>query len=147
MLTIEESIEISRPPQTVYEFVADYRNAQKFLAGFDSFEALDAPTASLGGRIRATGSILGVRVDSVFEVIELEPNKLIRTRSVQGPAGESSWRFEQVGSGTRVTLSMGLESTSGLGGVIQRMVTSTIRDTVRESLSRLGREFGSAPAR
>ena len=141
MLTIEERIEIQRPPEAVYEFVADYRNAQKFLVAFDRFEAVDAPTASLGGRIRASGRVLGVRVDSVFEVIELERGKLIRTRSIQGPAGESSWRFEPRGSGTKVTLSMGLDSGVGLGGVIQRMVTDTIRGTIRESLVRLGKQF------
>lgn len=141
MLTIEESIEIPRSPQAVYEFVSDYRNAPKFMAGFDSFEVLDAPTASPGSRIRASGSILGMRVDSVLEVIEIEPNRLIRIRSLHGPSGESSWRFEQLGLGTKVTLSMVLE---GTGGIIQRMVTSMIRDTVRESLARLGREFGSA---
>ena len=144
MLTIEESVEISRPPQTVYEFVADYRNAQRILAGFESFEALDTPTASLGARIRATARIFGVRLDTVFEVVELEPGRIIRTRSIEGPPGESTWRFEQSGAGSTVTLSMSVDTIGGLGGAIQQMVAGTIRDTIRKSLGRLSRELGPA---
>ncbi len=137
MLTIEETIEIPLPPHAVYDYVADSRNAKNFMVGFDRFEPLGSPVAELGARIDATGRLLGVSVHSVFEIVELKPGALIRTRSIEGPAGEALWRFQPNGTGALVKLSMGLESPGRLGAIIQRLVEGAVRQNLRQSLAKL----------
>ncbi|MAG36096.1 MAG: hypothetical protein CL878_07625 [Dehalococcoidia bacterium] len=61
------------------------------------------PTA-VGTRFRFGLEFMGMVADSVDEVVDFEPNRLIRSRAVDGVDHTASWQLEPVGDDGAVTL-------------------------------------------
>ncbi len=103
-MRIEESVEINRPPQEVFEYVANPENLPEWTG--TAIEARkDTPGPLLEGSSFTTiGKFLGRRFETPFEVTAHDFPRLHSHKSTGGPFPmEWTLTFEEVAGGTRYT--------------------------------------------
>ncbi len=86
--TIEASVTIERPVQTVFEFYREFRNLPKFLGDVMAIEPIDRTTS----RWTIQGP-LGIRARWKIRITEERPNELIRYETVGPPGLRTSWEI------------------------------------------------------
>jgi carbon monoxide dehydrogenase subunit G len=129
------TIEIARPVEEVFAFLADATNDRKWRSG-----VLDITRKSGDG----VGAVyeqgvkgpFGRRVPADVEITALEPDRRIGFRAIAGPVRpEGSYELEPAGAGTRVTFSL-RAAPSGLAKLMTPMVSRTMQSEVAQ-LARL----------
>jgi uncharacterized protein YndB with AHSA1/START domain len=125
------TVEIHRPPDEVFAFLADGETGPQWRAG-----VLDVRLRSGDG----VGAIyeqgvkgpFGRRVPADYEITALEPGQHIAFRAIAGPVRpEGSYELEPVDGGTRVTFSLSC-SPSGFAKLMTPMVAKTMRSEVAQ---------------
>jgi len=111
MPTFESSIEIRRPVEAVFAFVADRRNGPQWQGTMKEIQVTPDGPPTVGTRSTQVVSFLGLKLEAKDEVTALEPNRSISFKSTSGPASmEATWRFEATGEGTRLSGTYRVES-------------------------------------
>jgi uncharacterized protein YndB with AHSA1/START domain len=131
------TVEIARPPQDVFAFLADGRNGHRWRPG-----VLDvAHKSGTGvGAIYEQGvkGPFGRRVPADYEITSYEPDTRLAFRAIAGPVRpEGSYELEPTDRGTRVTFSLRCSPT-GFARLMTPMVAKTMRSEVAQ-LDRLRR--------
>lgn len=85
MIKIELDINIYRPLQEVFAFVATPENDFHWQYGTLVSAQVSDGEIGLGARFRAVGHFMGRRMESVYEITEFEPNQRYGFRSRSGP--------------------------------------------------------------
>jgi uncharacterized membrane protein len=103
-MRIEESVEINRPLDKVYEYVANPENLPEWTGTVIETQK-DTPGPLLeGSTFTSVGKFLGRRVESPFEVTAHQSSRLHSHKSTGGPLPtEWTLTFEEVAGGTRYT--------------------------------------------
>ena len=102
MVKVEASVDIERPIEEVFAYVADPTKTPEW-----SSIALECTPEGSGGigvgsRIRTVGKFLGRRLESTLEVTEYDAPRKFAMRAVSGPVHfEMERRLESIGQGTR----------------------------------------------
>lgn len=140
MPTVEESITIQRSPDDVWAFVAKTENLPVIESQMTHIEQLTEGEVGLGTRWKGATNVLGRKLDWVTEMVEFEPPRRSKTRSVEGKLPfEVTFTLTPSGDGTELTYR--LEAESGLGGVFGRLgdplVERAQARTVRTNLANL----------
>lgn len=141
MPTIEENAFIDRPPQEVFDYVAEPANLPVWDSSIVHAERLDNGPMAVGSRMKGTSKILGRRFDWTTEVVEFEPPRRSSMRSVDGDLIFTvTFTTEPEGSGTRIT--QRVDADSGLGGVFGKIADPLVQKaqarTTRANLETLG---------
>jgi uncharacterized membrane protein len=141
MPTIEENAFIDRPPQEVFDYVAEPANLPVWDSSIVHAERLDNGPMGVGSRMKGTSKILGRRFDWTTEVVEFEPPRRSSMRSVDGDLKFTvTFTTEPEGSGTRIT--QRVDADSGLGGVFGKIADPLVQKaqarTTRANLETLG---------
>lgn len=101
---IEHSVEIDRPVEDVFCFIAKPENETKWRAGLTTSEVTsDGPMAegSTGHRVL---SFLGRKMENDWTVTGLTPNRRIAVSSTSGRTSyDSAYHLEAAGEGTKLT--------------------------------------------
>ena len=106
MITIETSLEIRRPVEAVFAFVADPHNEPQWERTVKEARVSPDGPPAVGTRVTKVGTFLGVKLEATNEITALEPNARLRMKGTSGPASmEATFRFEAVGEGTRLRFS------------------------------------------
>jgi uncharacterized protein YndB with AHSA1/START domain len=148
MPVTEETVVISRPPQEVFEFLANFEN----LSSFDAFvtasgQVRDGPPG-LGTRGRGTTRYMGQQFDWMVEFTEFEPPRRMVSRSVEGKRDViATFTLEPADGGTRVTERLETAAMDGLLGrlpdpLVNRLLGRSLRGNLK-TLSRVLAEHGS----
>ncbi|MEM7288593.1 MAG: SRPBCC family protein [Actinomycetota bacterium] len=136
MTDITASIEIGRPADEVFAYLADMANNPTWQKGQQSCEWTSDPPLRLGSTYDQVASFLGKTIRSSFEVTEFEDGRLIRivstggsmpidvTRSVE-PIGDDRCRVHARVRG-EAPRAMRL-----LGPVLDRLVRSSVTKDYR----------------
>jgi hypothetical protein len=97
MARIQKSIVINAPLEEVFEFAADWKNAEKFYEGVSGLEPVTEKTRGDGARFacKARNPVIG---DIAYEVeySDLVENVGWTVRGVKGPKFVERWRFERL---------------------------------------------------
>ncbi len=103
-MRVEESVEIDRPPEEVYEYVANPENLPEW-TGTVIETRKDTPGPLLeGSTFTSVAKFLGRRIESPFEVTAHQSSRLHSHKSMGGPLPtEWTLTFEEVAGGTRYT--------------------------------------------
>ena len=103
-MRIEESVEINRPPERVFEYVANAENLPEW-AGTVIETRKDTPGPLLeGSTFTFVGKFLGRKIESPFKVTAHEFPQRHTHKSTGGPLPtEWTLTFEEVAGGTRYT--------------------------------------------
>jgi uncharacterized protein YndB with AHSA1/START domain len=115
MFTIATTIE--RPPDEVFDFIANIGNSPRWFSAVTAVEPLSEGTVGEGARYRFERNLPSGAAANEVEVTEYTPRDAITLTSRTGPT-PFSYRFSVApdGPGARVTL-QGEISGEGLGGV------------------------------
>jgi len=102
---VEESIEIGRPVEEVFAYVANPENLPEW-SGL-AIEVKEAPEPlSEGDTFTAVGKFLGRRFETPYERASYEPNRRYTDRATGGPIPDQEWTYtfeEASGDTTRLT--------------------------------------------
>lgn len=130
---------IAAPPEQVFDYVADYRNALRFMHNFEEFRPIGALAAGPGARARAKGRLLGLAVHTTFEIVAYErPGRLV-SRSYDGVRGTAVWEFAPQGEGTAVTFSSTYELPRLIRGPLRRAAERAVMQNAGQTLEKLKR--------
>ena len=131
MAHAEESITIARPVNTVFDFVLDGTKNPLWRPSVLDIERMPSKSSGVGvvykQGLKGPG---GRRIEGDYEIIECQPNTLIRFQVIKGPARPSgTYRFEPEGNSTRVTFTLHFEP-KGLARLMDPMIAKTMRSEV-----------------
>jgi uncharacterized protein YndB with AHSA1/START domain len=133
MIRFENTVEINRPIEEVFPFIADFENLPRW-----NYYVLNVRQISDG--LPGAGTIYHqVRKDDTqdFEIVDFQPYHKIAVRTTAGstPAFERVFTFEATPAGTR--LIDGWELETGLNQLVERLGAGKIKAAVAENLGKL----------
>ena len=104
-MRVEESIEINRPLQEVFNYVSDVGNYPEWMAhALEVLKDTEDPPQQ-GDRFTLAIKSVGRRFDTPYERTSYEPKRRYTDRAVGGPIPNQRWdcTFQEVPGGTRLT--------------------------------------------
>ena len=131
-------IEIERPRLEVAEYAADPDTAT---AWYENIKQVDWPEderpLAVGSKMTFTAEFLGRKLSYTYEVREHDPGRKLVMSTADGPFPmETTYAWEDVGAGTRMTLRNRGEP-SGFSKVAGPMMAAAMRRANRKDLARL----------
>ena len=84
MLEVQASIDIDRPPQVVFDYIADMANNPRWQGGMRECRWTSEPPLRLDSTYDQEAKFLGKTIVSSFEVTEFEPGRRIRICTTGG---------------------------------------------------------------
>jgi uncharacterized protein YndB with AHSA1/START domain len=136
MKTAEFSITIARPLEGVFAVLSDVEKTAAWNSSAVEEQWTTPGPVGVGSRRRAVGNVLGRRMENEAEVIEFEPNRRWRMRSVSGPRWDTTATFESVDGGTRVYWAWSFQL-AGVLRVFEPLLPSLFRRRFSKDLKKL----------
>ena len=104
-MRVEESIEINRPLQEVFDYVSDVGNYPEWMAHALDVRKDTAGPPQQGDRFVVAIKSVGRRFETPYERTSYEANRRYTDRAVGGPIPNQWWEstFQEVPGGTRLT--------------------------------------------
>jgi len=133
-IRVDHSILVKKPIQEVYQFWRNLENLPRFMNHLKSVEV----QSNKKSRWVARGPV-GFDVEWDAEIINEVPEKVIGWRSLEGSDVDNagSVRFEQVGNGTKVSVSLQYNPPAGeLGAAVAKLFGEDPRKQVKEDMAR-----------
>jgi carbon monoxide dehydrogenase subunit G len=130
----EHELEIDRPPEDVYAFLADPENLPKW-----QHEVLEVRRES-ETRFTEVRTFIGRRVESTIEVTAAEPGRELALRTAAGPVRFSIRHLLEPSGEGRTRLRVIGESEGGAGGLFKlggRLLRRAVERRAREDFERL----------
>jgi uncharacterized membrane protein len=128
------SVGIAADPETVFEWVADYRHVAQALEGVERWEPLDHQTQGRGARFSVSMNALGFPLESELVLDVWEQPSAIGWRSESGLIEQTGrWDFQGGPDGTEVTLTISYVPPLG---VVGQLVAGEVDALVRARLER-----------
>jgi hypothetical protein len=137
-------VNVSR--ETVFDFLADYRNIPRFQPQFQTVRPVTAVTRGLGATLDLRGSFLGLPIAAQMHIVGFEPPHLLVSESSSGVRSHTTWRLtavppvhpETAAATTRAHLTVDYEITlPGLGRLVGGLLQHEIEELTVQSLKRL----------
>lgn len=145
MVRIEGHIRIDRPPEVVFDFVADERNEPRYNPRMARVEMTTEEPIGVGSRFLATMTIRGRPMEMAIELTALErPTRLASRTTMAAMDTEGEVTFEPGPSGTLMRWSWRVRPKGALG-LARPLVALVGRRQEREiwgNLKRLLEEAG-----
>ncbi len=136
-MRIEESVEINRPPERVFEYVANPENLQEWTGTVIEISK-DTPGPLLeGSTFTSVAKFLGRRIESPFEVTAHEFPRRHSHKGTGGPLPtEWTLTFEEVAGGTRYT-QVAEGEPGGFFGLVEPLLERVRKRQLRTDLENL----------
>ena len=107
MPVIKGTIEIDRPVEEVFAYLAEPKNNPEWESQVEVNELTSEGPMGVGSKGRIVDNYMG-RDESVWEVTEWKPNELVAIKAESDKfIGDSEWRTEPTDGGTRLTYRFG----------------------------------------
>jgi uncharacterized membrane protein len=106
MLRVEESVEINRPVEEVFNYVSTVENSPEWAGPPIEVHREGSGPVREGDRFTYIAKFLGRRFETPSEVTSSEPNRRFSYRATGGPIPDQNWTvtFEETPTGgTRLT--------------------------------------------
>ena len=141
-MRVSAGIDISAPPEQVWEFIVDPERYLHFMSGITRWEVCSAETKGLGARYRMLMRVGSAEVGGLVEVTEYDEPRDMAWNSVTGVDQRGRWRVRERGMGrTRVEfrLSYGVAGSGLLGWLSELFSAPQVEGNIRRSLQQLKR--------
>jgi uncharacterized membrane protein len=141
MGTVEGSIEIKLPVESVIAFLEDWHNAEKWYEGIYDWKPTTENTTGNGARFSYKVKDLGIETRYETEMFNHIKNKGFSLRSIEGPKVDEQYLFEPIEDGTRVTYTMDYDVPLPIvGGLLDALFFKSLwAQRVQRSLQNLKR--------
>jgi uncharacterized membrane protein len=136
-------IEISAPPELVWEFVDDPTRYLHFMAGMTRWEVVGEQRVGIGARYRILMRVRSAEVGGLVEVVEWKEARDLAWTSVTGIDQRGRWRLRERPEGrthVELRLSYGVAGAGLFGWLAERVAAPTVQDNLRRSLHQLKRQ-------
>ena len=145
-MEVTVSINIDRPPQEVFDYLADMSNNPNWQNGMQTCTWTSDPPLRLGSTYDQEAKFLGKRIVSSFEVVEFEPGERIRIRTTSGtmPIDVTRQVAPDESGGTEVGAVVRGEPT-GLLRLANPVMRLLVQTSVRRDYRRLKQVLESQP--
>jgi len=137
-MRVEESIEINRPLQEVFNYVSDVGNYTEWMAHvLEVLKDTEGPPQQ-NNRFTVAIKSVGRRFETPYERISYEANRRYTDRAVGGPVPNQRWEctFQDVPGGTRLTRTVGAEM-SGILKLLEPLQKRAAERGLRRDLKTL----------
>jgi uncharacterized membrane protein len=142
-MRINESVVISAPPQTVWDYLADPENYLRFMSGITHWEVKGEVANGLGARYRILIRVGAAEVGGLIEMVEWTEPYDIAWHSVTGVDQRGRWRIRERDDGrskVEFRFAYGVVG-GGIAGLISEfMAAPTVRRQMRRTLQQLKRQ-------
>jgi len=130
MTTIERSIEIEAPVESVFDFVTDWRNMSRFMERTYDWKPTTEKTRGDGVRLAHKQKGLFREIAYECEISGFVENEGFTITSFKGPQAKSQWAFESLGDRTKVTLIVGYKVPGSIvGGILDALLVKRMSET------------------
>ncbi len=130
MIHTTTTIHVARPPAEVFVYVSDFENNPRWQGGMVEARFVTDPPLRIGSRYEQVARFLGRDIVSTFEVVELEPGRLVKATTVESTFPITFTRIvEPDGPGSTVTAIV-----EGDASGIFRLAEPLLRRKVQRSL-------------
>jgi uncharacterized membrane protein len=136
-------IEISAPPEAVWEWVADPTRALQFFSGVTRWEVVGDQPQGKGARYRMLLRVGSAEVGGLIEVIEFDENRDMAWTSVTGLDQRGRWRLRRRPGGrthVELRLSYGVAGAGLFGWLSERIAAPTVRGHLQRTVRQLKRQ-------
>ena len=141
-MRVSVGIDISAPPEQVWEFIVDPERYLHFMSGITRWEVCSEETRGLGARYRMLMRVGSAEVGGLVEVVEFEEPGDMAWTSVTGLDQRGRWRLREVGPNrthVEFRLSYGVAGSGFFGWVSEQVAGPTVTGHLRRSLQQLKR--------
>jgi uncharacterized membrane protein len=142
-MRLNESITISAPPRTVWDYVTNPSNSLHYMSGVTRWEVCGEQDRGMGARYRMLIQVGATEVGGLIEVVEYDEPSDMAWASVTGIDQRGRWRLRELDDGrTRVQLRFAYGvAGGGISGMIaERFSAPALRGHLRKSLHQLKRQ-------
>jgi uncharacterized membrane protein len=142
-MRINESVSISAPPQTVWDYIADPENYLRFMSGITRWEVTGDRANGLGARYRVLIRVGAAEIGGLIEMIEWEEPYDIAWHSVTGVDQRGRWRIREQDDGrSRVEFrfAYGVVGGGPAGWLSELAAAPLLRRQMRRTLQQLKRQ-------
>jgi uncharacterized membrane protein len=94
-MRINESVVVSAPPHTVFDYLADPENYLRFMSGVTRWEVLSEKSNGLGARYRVLIRVGAAEIGGLIEMVEWDEPYDIAWHSVTGVDQRGRWRIRE----------------------------------------------------
>jgi len=101
MFKVEISLHINRPVAEVFKYLNDPTKMPEWNSTIEKAIPSETPV-KVGTRIRSRLRMLGRKIEGTYEVVELEPNKRVVTKSQEPFPWKAIITFQAENGGTRL---------------------------------------------
>lgn len=137
MININISTIVYSPVQQVFDFISKPENDFQWQYGTLETARLSEDGNNIGIYYRSIGHLMGRRNLNTFEVVEFEPNKKYRIKSISGPLNsQTSYAFETVNSTTKINVLI-QASVDDFHQTDERLLEKNLRKQLKENLALL----------
>ncbi|MBI5107070.1 MAG: SRPBCC family protein [Solirubrobacterales bacterium] len=145
-MRVGATIDISAPPDAVWDFVSDPGHYLHFMSGVTRFEVAGDQPRGLGARYRMLMRVGSAEIGGLVEVVECDEHRDLAWTSVQGIDQRARWRLRdrslEHAPRTHVELRMsyGVAGSGLFGWLAEQVAAPTVRGHLRRSLQQLKRQ-------
>jgi uncharacterized membrane protein len=143
-MRINESVAISAPPQTVWDYIADPENYLRFMSGITHWEVTGDRVNGLGARYRILIRVGAAEVGGLIEMVEWDEPYDIAWHSITGVDQRGRWRIREQDDGrSRVEFrfAYGVVGGGPAGWVTELAAAPLLRRHMRRTLQQLKRQI------
>jgi uncharacterized membrane protein len=83
-MSVDVAVTIQRPVKEVFGYITNFENNPQWQSGMQACKFTTEPPLRVGSRYKQIAGFLGRRIESEFEVVEYEPDRMIRFHSISG---------------------------------------------------------------
>lgn len=141
MIKIETSVQINRPIEEVFAYVANIKNLPLWAGPVTEARQISEGPIGVGTMQTQSAQFLGRKMESTQEVIEYVLNKTLSTKSTSGPLPlEIHYAFEPAGNGTKIEIEANLDAggffklAEPIAGRMLQRQTASDAETLKELL-------------
>jgi dehydrogenase/reductase SDR family protein 12 len=137
-MRVEESIEINRPLQEVFDYVSDVGNYPQWMADALEVRKDTAGPPHQSDKFTVAIKSVGRRFETPYERTSYEANSRYTDRAVGGPVPNQRWEctFQEVPGGTRLTRTVEAEM-SGILKLLEPLQKRAAERGLRRDLKAL----------
>jgi uncharacterized membrane protein len=143
-MRVESKIEITAPPELVWEYVSDPSRYLHFMSGVTRWEVVGTKRTGIGARYRMLLRVGSAEVGGLIEVVEFIRDADLAWTSITGIDQRGRWRLRPGREGrstiTTLRLSYGVAGSGISGWIAEQVAAPSVRGHLRRSLQQLKRQ-------
>jgi uncharacterized membrane protein len=134
---------VRRPPEEVFDFIADYRNAPRVLAGVSRWDPIGRKARGVGARFRVEMRTFGIPLSAVLRLDGWRRPERISWQSEDGLMPQSGgWTFTPADGGVEVELELAYSPpAAALGDLVAGRVEGLVKRRLTAALDRIRAEL------